>query len=75
MDTKKRSWIKSITWRLVGIVVLGLISYFATGDLKEMTQITLWFNSIRLVLYYYHERIWNKIDYGKIPSSKEDWAI
>lgn len=75
MDSKKRSWMKSITWRLVGIIVLGLISYWSTGNLKEMTQITLLFNGIRLILYYYHERVWNRIDYGRIPPSKEDWAI
>jgi uncharacterized membrane protein len=75
MDSKKRSWMKSITWRIVGIIVLGIISYFATSNIKEMTQITLVFNGIRLNLYYYHERIWNRIEYGRIASTNEDWTI
>ena len=39
MDTKKRSWTKSIVWRVIGIVLLSVISYLITGDWKEMTSI------------------------------------
>ena len=66
MDTKKRSMVKSVTWRAIGVILLGVISYLITGDLKEMTVITLLFHSIRLVLYYYHERWWERISWGKI---------
>jgi len=55
MDTRKRSWAKSIVWRLIGIVLLGLISYLVTDDLKDMSIITALFHGIRVVLYYYHE--------------------
>lgn len=66
MDTKKRSWAKSIVWRVIGILLLGLIAYLITGDLTEMTLITILFHGIRLVLYYYHERAWERIDWGKM---------
>lgn len=66
MDTKLRSWIKSIVWRIIGIFILGVIVYFITGSLKEMTIITLLFHGIRVILYYFHERIWEKITWGKI---------
>jgi uncharacterized membrane protein len=66
MDTRKRSWTKSIVWRLIGILLLGLIAYLITGDLAEMTLITLLFHSIRLVLYYYHERAWERISWGRV---------
>jgi len=66
MDTKVRSWAKSIVWRVIGIVLLGAISYLITGSWKEMTIITLFFHSIRLVLYYFHERLWEHISWGKI---------
>lgn len=68
MDTNLRSLIKSISWRLIGIVLLGLISYWITNNLKEMTIITLIFHSIRFVLYYFHERIWEHISWGKYRS-------
>ncbi|HEY68170.1 MAG: hypothetical protein DRI79_01005 [Chloroflexi bacterium] len=66
MDTRKRSWAKSIVWRLIGIVLLGLISYLVTGDWKEMSVITILFHSIRVILYYYHERAWEHISWGRV---------
>jgi len=65
MDSKKRSWVKSITWRVVGILLLGGISYAITRDWAKMTVITVLFHSIRLVLYYFHERLWESIDWGR----------
>jgi uncharacterized membrane protein len=70
MDSKKRSWVKSIMWRVIGILILGLISYWITGDWKEVTGITVLFHSIRLVLYYFHERIWENIAWGRKPYCK-----
>ena len=72
MDTKTRSRVKSIIWRAIGIVLLGTIAYFITGNWKEMTMITVLFHGIRVILYYYHERVWECISWGrpKHPLSK-----
>lgn len=66
MDTRTRSWVKSIVWRLIGIVILGAISYLITGSWKEMTLITVLFHSIRVILYYFHERWWERIAWGRL---------
>ena len=66
MDTKKRSVVKSITWRVIGVIILGIISYLITGNWKEMTIITLLFHGIRLIMYYYHERLWERVSWGKL---------
>lgn len=66
MDTKKRSWAKSIVWRVIGIVLLGSISYLVTGDWKKMSLITILFHGIRVILYYYHERVWERISWGRV---------
>ena len=66
MDLEKRSWAKSITWRLVGIVILGVISYAFTRDWGATTWITGLFHGIRLVLYYTHERIWERVSWGRL---------
>lgn len=55
---------------MIGILILGLISYWITGDWKEMTGITVLFHSIRLVLYYFHERMWEKVAWGRKPYCK-----
>ena len=65
MDTPTRSWVKSITWRILGIILLGGISYLITKDWKEMAIITAIFHGIRVILYYLHERMWEHIAWGR----------
>jgi len=66
MDTKKRSWAKSITWRIAGVIILGAITYAFTRDWGKTTSITVIFHVIRLVLYYFHERLWETVPWGRI---------
>ena len=66
LETHARPWVKSIVWRIFGIVILMAISWFVTHDMKEMTIITLLFHGIRVILYYFHERAWEKIHWGRI---------
>ncbi len=66
LETHARAWVKSITWRILGAIVLGLITWFTTHNWIETTIITLIFHVIQLVLYYFHERIWERINWGRI---------
>ncbi|MBM3242561.1 DUF2061 domain-containing protein [Candidatus Poribacteria bacterium] len=75
MDTKKRSWAKSLTWRVIGIVLLGGIAYLITGNWKEMTTITILFHGIRMVLYYFHERFWERISWGRLKHPLSDLPV
>lgn len=75
VDTRLRSWVKSITWRLIGIVILGALVWLFTQDWKETTLITITFHAIRLVLYYYHERAWERIDWGRKTPKPQDYSI
>ena len=75
MDTKIRSWVKSVVWRVIGIILLGAISYLITGNWKEMTIITVLFHSIRVILYYFHERLWERISWGKLKHPLSDLPV
>ncbi len=66
MDTKSRSIAKSITWRMISIIVLVTVSYIVTGDVKKTTGITVVFQVILAVIYYVHERIWSNVSWGRI---------
>jgi len=65
MDSKVRSWTKSIVWRLIGVFILGAIVWLFTHSWAETTLITIVFHAIRTVLYYFHERVWMKISWGR----------
>ena len=75
MDTPKRSWVKSVTWRAIGVVILGAISYAVTRDLSAVTLITLLFHGIRLILYYWHERLWERVVWGRIRHPLEHFCM
>jgi uncharacterized membrane protein len=63
-ETKLRSWTKSLVWRLAGFVILGVITYIYTGEWTESLAISSAFNILRFFLYYLHERMWDKIEWG-----------
>ena len=65
-ETHSRAWIKSIVWRILGVLILGGISLIITRSWKEMSLITIVFHSIRIILYYFHERVWERIRWGRI---------
>jgi len=66
IETRKRAWTKSLIWRIIGIVILGLITLLITQSWKAMSLITVLFHGIRIVLYYFHERVWDRISWGRI---------
>ncbi|MBI2934256.1 MAG: DUF2061 domain-containing protein [Chloroflexi bacterium] len=69
-ETKSRSWAKSLLWRVIGILILGGISWAITRSWEETSLITIIFHGIRLILYYYHERAWDNVDWGRIRAKE-----
>lgn len=65
IETKKRSLVKSITWRIICIVVSIITAYFLTGKIDVSVAIGTIYNGITMMLYYLHERFWNKLEWEK----------
>ena len=65
METNKRSIVKAISWRILASFATFLISYFLTGDITVATGIASVQIVVNLILYYLHERAWNKIKWGR----------
>ena len=65
IDSKKRSVCKALTWRLFAIVLLGIVSFISTGDVKSASMITFLYHGIQFCMFFLHERIWNNISWGK----------
>lgn len=62
----KRSIVKTITYRLLIIVSTFVVTYMITGEIELTLGITLVVNVINTVLYFIHERVWNRIHWGKM---------
>jgi uncharacterized membrane protein len=70
-ETRKRSVVKSIVWRFICVVVSVFVSYLLTGKWDIAVAIGTIYNLITMILYYFHERMWNRIAWG-IDSSKKN---
>ena len=64
MVNKKRHILKALTWRLIASITTFLIGWIATGDIRAGLSIGVFDFSIKLILYYIHERVWYKSKYG-----------
>ena len=60
-----RSVIKTVSWRVLGTIDTIVISYFITGSLVMAASIGSIEVVTKMILYYFHERAWNKIKLGK----------
>lgn len=65
-ETNTRSIVKTVTWRLTGSGATFLISYIMTGNLSIAGTIAVVQMTSNTVLYYIHERIWNRLKWGKL---------
>ena len=61
----KRHVAKTITWRVVGTMDTMIIGWLITGD--AMTGLKIGGIEIvtKMILYVVHERLWNKVNWGK----------
>jgi len=64
-ENPKRSIAKSISWRFVGTLDTILISWFITGTLTVAFSIGAVELFTKMLLYFFHERMWNRIGWGK----------
>lgn len=60
-----RSVVKTISWRTLGTLDTIIISYFITGNLVMAASIGSIEVVTKMILYYFHERAWNKIKLGR----------
>lgn len=61
MESRTRSALKSVVWRLTGVLILTIVSYAYTREWIQTGAITLLHHSIFLGIFYFHERIWLKV--------------
>lgn len=64
-EKPERSIVKSITWRIVGTADTVIISWIVTGALTLAFSIGFVELLSKMLLYFVHERVWNKVRWGK----------
>jgi uncharacterized membrane protein len=56
--------LKTITWRIIGTADTILLAWFFTGNWQTGLQIGSLELVTKMILYYFHERLWLKIKLG-----------
>ena len=67
-DAHGRSLAKAVSWRLTGSLDTFIISFILTGRAGVAGSIAGTELVTKILLYYFHERIWILIPWGKRPS-------
>ena len=65
IDLKKRTIIKTLTWRVTASLTTFIIAWVLTGDLLIGVSIGSIEAITKIFLYYFQERIWNNIKWAK----------
>jgi len=72
METRTRSFLKTIIYRVVAVITIATLTWYFTGDIYKVTNIVIAYNVIVWSFYYIHERIWTRIQWGKIDKNMPD---
>jgi uncharacterized membrane protein len=65
MVTRTRSATKAITWRVIGTLDTFLIAWLITKEPVVAGAIATLEVITKTVLYYFHERGWNLVKWGR----------
>lgn len=65
-EQHKRSLAKAISWRITGTIDTFVISYFVTGHFKLAGAIAATEVATKIALFYFHERAWARLKFGKV---------
>lgn len=65
METHTRSIVKALTWRIVATIVTVSVAWTVLRNVNHALEIGFLDTMIKLGTYYGHERIWDKISFGK----------
>ena len=60
----KRHIAKTITWRIVGTIDTMLLGWLITGDPMVGIKVGGLELFTKMILYYFHERVWYKSKFG-----------
>lgn len=64
INSNKRHIIKTFTWRIIGTSDTLIFGWIITGNPIEGFKIGVAETATKLLLYYGHEKLWYKINFG-----------
>jgi len=75
VDKPWRSIAKSLSWRATGTADTIVVSWIVTGELTLAVSIGGIEVVTKMCLYYLHERLWNRVSWGRVRSAPAEYEI
>jgi uncharacterized membrane protein len=71
----KRSVVKAICWRFLATLTTMVVVFVFTKRLTLAMGVGAVEVVVKILLYYFHERVWNWIGWGKLPHPLSGLAV
>ena len=71
-ETLRRSVVKTISYRIAILILDFVAIYLFTGKIKVAVGFMIVSNIYTTIGYFFHERIWDRIKWGKRTKGKVD---
>ncbi len=75
IEKPHRSMVKTISWRTIGTLDTILISWLVVGNVNFAVTIGGVELFTKMILYFFHERAWNKINFGRVKDTPIEYEI
>ena len=69
VESHPRSFVKAVSWRIVGSIDTFILGMIFSGSAKVAGSIALTEVVTKIVLFYFHERGWSLIRWGHRPDA------
>ena len=66
MESHVRTISKALSWRFIATLVTFSVAWLVTGKLTFAVEIGVADTLIKLGAYYFHERLWIRVKFGRL---------
>ena len=66
MESHTRTIAKALSWRFIATLITFTVAWLVTGKLTFAAEIGIADTIIKLGTYYFHERLWIRVKFGKL---------
>jgi len=75
METKTRSFLKALSYRVFASIVTALLVFSFTGKLLLAVGLGLLDSAVKILVFFLHERMWSSISFGRVRHPLEEIEI
>ena len=68
IETGAEASVKALSWRFLAAIITTLVVLAMTGRGQFAAEVGIIDTLVKLLVYFVHERAWNKINYGRLQA-------